>query len=198
MSYIVVYLRADGSSGVEECADLDLAVVAAERLRNVDSVERPRIFKTEEVTYDFKPYYRVEVTAVADDSVEHSAAAEQIVVDHSVAQDSVVQETVDAQDTIEPVAEVVDEPVAPIPPAPAPEPAVEEAAVEEVAVEAEPPPPAAPAPESVEANDSAVEESAPSRSGLFGVATPDEGDEVAPLVEDIKDSVPPRRGLFGR
>ena len=188
MSYIVVYLRADGSSGVEECADLDLAVVAAERLRNVDSVERPRIFKTEEVTYDFKPYYRVEVTSVADDSVEHSAAAEQIPVDHSVA-----QETVDVQDTIEPVAEVADEPAAPSPPAPAPEPAVEE-----VAVEAEPPPPAVPAPESVEANDSAVEESAPSRSGLFGVATPDEDDEVAPLVEDIKDSVPPRRGLFGR
>lgn len=61
MSYIVVYQREDGSSGLEECESLDLAVVAAERLRNVDSVENPRIFKTEEVKFDFRPYYRVEV-----------------------------------------------------------------------------------------------------------------------------------------
>ena len=67
MSYIVVYQRADGSAGIEECGDLDLAVVTAERLRNVDSVERPRIFKTEEIRYDFRPYYRVEV-AEADEA----------------------------------------------------------------------------------------------------------------------------------
>jgi len=82
MSYIVVYQRADDSPGFEECADLDLAVVTAERLRNVDSVERPRILKTEEVSYDFKPYYRVEVieaaasaaaTAVADASTAKTA-----------------------------------------------------------------------------------------------------------------------------
>lgn len=63
MSYIVVYQRADGSSGLEECGSLDLAVVAAERLRNVDSVESPRILKTEEVKFDFRPYYRVEVAS---------------------------------------------------------------------------------------------------------------------------------------
>ncbi len=63
MAYIVVYQRADGSSGVEECSDLDLAIVAAERLRNVDSVEHPRIFETKEISYDFRPYYRVEVTS---------------------------------------------------------------------------------------------------------------------------------------
>ena len=63
MSYIVVYQKSDDSSGVEECGDLDLAIVTAERLRNVDSVERPRIFKTEEIRYDFRPYYRVEVEA---------------------------------------------------------------------------------------------------------------------------------------
>lgn len=75
MAYIVVYQREDGSSGLEECADLDLAIVTAERLRNVDSIERPRIMKTEELTYDFKPYYRVEVMA-ADASAEAAEPAE--------------------------------------------------------------------------------------------------------------------------
>ena len=66
MSYIVVYQRGDGSSGLEECTDFELAVVAAERLRNVDDVESPRIFKTEEIHFDFRPYYRVEVSKEAD------------------------------------------------------------------------------------------------------------------------------------
>jgi|GEM_PF-1336780 len=71
MSYIVVYQREDGSSGLEECENLDLAIVAAERLRNVDSVEHPRILKTEEVRFDFRPYYRVEVS---DDAKETATA----------------------------------------------------------------------------------------------------------------------------
>ena len=71
MSYIVVYQRADGSSGLEECADLDRAAKAAEHLRNHDSVH-PRIFRTEEVFFDFKPYYRVDLSSVSVDAdTEH-------------------------------------------------------------------------------------------------------------------------------
>ena len=76
MAYIVVYQREDGSSGVEECADIDLAIVTAERLRNVESIERPRILKTEEITYDFKPYYRVEVMAEGASETATSESAE--------------------------------------------------------------------------------------------------------------------------
>ncbi len=61
MTYLVVYQAADGTAGYEPCADLDSAVVAAERLRNVDNVDQPRIFRTEEITISFRPYYRVEV-----------------------------------------------------------------------------------------------------------------------------------------
>lgn len=61
MAYIVVYQRANGSSAVESCSDLSSAVEAAERLRNTSSVERPRIFETSEIRYDFQPYYRVKV-----------------------------------------------------------------------------------------------------------------------------------------
>ncbi len=186
MSYIVVYLRADGSSGVEECADLDLAVVAAERLRNVDSVERPRIFKTEEVTYDFKPYYRVEVTtsedAGADEWVGHSAVA------------PAAAATVPS---VAPVAPVVEEPAAA--PTEVVEPAAEtiEAIVEAPADEQPPAPPVMP-----EADEVVAEaEDVPTKKGLFGDSVSEpaiETPEVSPLVEDVKDSVPPRRGLFGR
>ena len=61
MAYIVVYQREDGSSAVESCATLDGAISTAERLRNRDAVERPQIFETKEVRYDFEPYYRVQV-----------------------------------------------------------------------------------------------------------------------------------------
>jgi len=61
MSHIVVYESADGASGFERCGSLDAAIVAAERLRNVEGVNSPRIFKLEEVQFDFRPYFRVEV-----------------------------------------------------------------------------------------------------------------------------------------
>ena len=61
MSHIVVYESADGASGFERCGSLDAAIVAAERLRNVEGVTSPRIFRLEEVQFDFRPYFRVEV-----------------------------------------------------------------------------------------------------------------------------------------
>ncbi len=71
MSHIVVYESADGASGFERCGSLDAAIVAAERLRNVEGVTSPRIFKLEEVQFDFRPYFRVEVN---DDDASPSAA----------------------------------------------------------------------------------------------------------------------------
>ena len=61
MAYLVVYQADDGSVGYEPSTDLDSAITAAERLRNVDGVAMPRIFRTEEVHIDFRPYFRVEV-----------------------------------------------------------------------------------------------------------------------------------------
>ncbi|MGI9605258.1 MAG: hypothetical protein ACR2P0_03885 [Acidimicrobiales bacterium] len=66
MSYIVVYQDATGSPGLEFCDDIDTAVMAAERMRNVEGIEMPRIYKAEEIHFDFRPYYRVEV---ADETV---------------------------------------------------------------------------------------------------------------------------------
>lgn len=67
MAFIVMYERNDGSLAAESCQDLDAAVMAAERLRNSDSIEHPRIFETTEVEYEFKPYFRVQVAGAATD-----------------------------------------------------------------------------------------------------------------------------------
>ena len=77
MSFIVVYQRADGTSAVESCSTLDAAIRAAERLRNLDAVERPRIFETNEIRYDFQPYYRIQVIDNASGAVVGNAAAQQ-------------------------------------------------------------------------------------------------------------------------
>ena len=73
MAFIVVYQRADGSSAVESCSDLNAAVEAAERLRNVDAIERPRIFETNEIRYDFQPYYRIKVVDKASETTVGTA-----------------------------------------------------------------------------------------------------------------------------
>lgn len=102
MPYIVVYQRADGSSGVEECNDLDLAIVTAERLRNVDAVERPRIFETKEIKFDFRPYYRIEVTDgdTDADATSSAPAAESTTADD----EDGATESAEPTDTTEPPA----------------------------------------------------------------------------------------------
>ncbi|RZV46025.1 MAG: hypothetical protein EX269_08390 [Acidimicrobiales bacterium] len=78
MSHIVVYQGADGSAGYEPCDNLDAAIVAAERMRNVDGVDSPRIFSMEEVEFDFRPYYRVELPGTENTDVfEPAEAAEE-------------------------------------------------------------------------------------------------------------------------
>ena len=61
MSHMVIYRTADGQPGYHQTDALDDAVSFVERLRNSDGVDHARIFHMEEVTFDFKPYFRVEV-----------------------------------------------------------------------------------------------------------------------------------------
>lgn len=61
MSYNVVYQREDGSSAVESTSTLAEAVNTAERLKNDLAIDRPRIFETNEIRYDFEPYFRIRV-----------------------------------------------------------------------------------------------------------------------------------------
>jgi hypothetical protein len=58
---MVIYRTADGQPGYHQAGELDEAVRFVERLRNGDGVDGARIFKMEEVNFDFRPYFKVEI-----------------------------------------------------------------------------------------------------------------------------------------
>ncbi len=58
---MVIYRTADGQPGYHQAEELDEAVRFVERLRNGDGVDGARIFKMEEVSFDFRPYFKVEI-----------------------------------------------------------------------------------------------------------------------------------------
>jgi hypothetical protein len=63
VSHMVIFRSTDGKSGYHQTEELDEAIRFVERLRNAEGVEQARIFRLEEVGFEFRPYYRVEVGA---------------------------------------------------------------------------------------------------------------------------------------
>ena len=61
MSHMVIYRTGDGQPGYHQADELDEAVKFVERLRNGDGVDSARIFHMEEVNFDFRPYFKVEI-----------------------------------------------------------------------------------------------------------------------------------------
>jgi hypothetical protein len=58
---MVIYRGADGKPGYHQTDDIHDAVMHVESLRNEKDVDHARIFRLEEVTFEYKPYYRVEL-----------------------------------------------------------------------------------------------------------------------------------------
>ena len=86
MSHMVIYRGADGKPGYHQTDDIHDAVMYVESLRNDKDVDHARIFRLEEVTFEYKPYYRVELntgTAAAvsagDEGVSDSAEDDDVV-----------------------------------------------------------------------------------------------------------------------
>ncbi len=117
MAYIVVYQRPNGSSAVESCMDLASAVEAAERLRNSSAIERPRIFETSEIRYDFQPYYRVKVVdpktqkalGLAADDLEPSFSLGEIVEVEGTSPEDAVPPLLDLSDATIDTGATIDE-----------------------------------------------------------------------------------------
>ena len=65
MSHMVIYRGADGKPGYHQTDDIHDAVMYVESLRNDKDVDHARIFRLEEVTFEYKPYYRVELSTGA-------------------------------------------------------------------------------------------------------------------------------------
>ena len=63
---MVTFQTPDGTPGFHQSDTLDEAITFVERLRNEQGVHNSRIFRMEELKFDFKPYYKVEIAAGAD------------------------------------------------------------------------------------------------------------------------------------
>lgn len=64
MSHMVIFQTPDGNPGYNQFETLDEAVRFVEKLRNEQNVSTARMFALEEVKFDFRPYYKVEVSAL--------------------------------------------------------------------------------------------------------------------------------------
>lgn len=63
MSHIVKYRSPDGKTDYHHTDDIHDAVSFVEQLRNDQGVDGAQIFRLEEVNFDYRPYYRVELKA---------------------------------------------------------------------------------------------------------------------------------------
>ena len=59
---MVIYRGPDGKPGYHQTDDIHDAVGFVEQLRNDQGVEHARIFRLEEVGFEYRPYFRVELT----------------------------------------------------------------------------------------------------------------------------------------
>lgn len=74
MSHMVIYRGSDGKPGYHQTDDIHDAVGFVESMRNEQGVEHARIFRLEEVVFQYKPYYRVELAdSLADGGEERPA-----------------------------------------------------------------------------------------------------------------------------
>ena len=77
MSHMVIFQSPDGNPGYNQFESLEEAVRFVETLRNEQNVETARMFALEEVKFEFKPYFRVEIDppAVGPGTTEEPAEA---------------------------------------------------------------------------------------------------------------------------
>lgn len=67
-SYVVNWQRADGQPGWHPVGDVQEATTYVEHLRNHEGVEATRIYRLDEVAFEFKPYFKVELAAASQTS----------------------------------------------------------------------------------------------------------------------------------
>jgi hypothetical protein len=75
VGHIVVFEGSERVPTFHRCEELADAVSFVEKLRNDRGVEKVQIYRTEEVRFDFKPYYRVELGALGAGSTPTPLAA---------------------------------------------------------------------------------------------------------------------------
>ncbi len=61
MPFMVIYRTSDGSAQYEQADAIDEAALFVERLRNSEGIDQIRIYRMEEISFAFRPYYKVEL-----------------------------------------------------------------------------------------------------------------------------------------
>jgi hypothetical protein len=61
MPFMVIYRTSDGSSSFEQAEAIDEAALFVEQLRNKEGIDQIRIYRMEEISFAFRPYYKVEL-----------------------------------------------------------------------------------------------------------------------------------------
>ncbi len=109
-SHMVIYQTSDGEPGSRQFDEIMAAVAFVEELRNRSGVDVARIFKLEEVKFEFKPYYQVLVVEGDD-----AASADEVAAPQEAAAPAATEEAApvaaevaaDAAPAAEPVVEAV-------------------------------------------------------------------------------------------
>lgn len=75
MSHMVIFQTPDGNPGYNQFETVDESIGFVEKLRNEQNVLNARIFKLEELKFEFKPYFRVQLAMLnSGESASTSAA----------------------------------------------------------------------------------------------------------------------------
>ncbi len=61
MPFMVIYRTSEGTTRYEQADAIDEAALFVERLRNTEGTDDVRIFRMEEISFAFRPYYKVEL-----------------------------------------------------------------------------------------------------------------------------------------
>lgn len=75
MSHMVIFRTPEGKPGYQQADAVEDAVSIVERLRNEDGVENVRIYRLEEIAFEYKPYYKVELASSPSDTPSDAPSA---------------------------------------------------------------------------------------------------------------------------
>lgn len=72
--HMVIFQNPEGDPGYNQFESIDEAVSFVEKIRNEQSIDSIRIFELDEVKFDLKPYYKVELLALKSGAPAPTAA----------------------------------------------------------------------------------------------------------------------------
>ena len=78
MPFMVIYRTADAETTYQQAEAIDEAALFVERLRNSEGIDQIRIYRMEEISFAFRPYYKVELGMPERQSTQRPAAADRL------------------------------------------------------------------------------------------------------------------------